>query len=85
MFNFINMNFVFLKVIFILVIIIMRKRIGLVVQLFAQAQKALGDMPFLLFLPIFTCIFAFAFWIYWFFGALLMASFGRLVNFGVAL
>jgi len=64
-------------VIFVLVIIIMRKRIGLVVQLFAQAQKALGDMPFLLFLPLLTFIFAFAFWIYWFFGALLMASFGK--------
>ena len=69
-------KFLFLKVIFLLILIITRKRISLVVKLFAEAQKAIIDMPIMLVMPVLTFVFYFIFLAYWIFTALVLASFG---------
>ena len=63
--------------ILLLIIISMRKRIGLVLRLFAEAQKALIDMPLLLGMPIITFIFLLLFLFYWIITAIMIYSFGE--------
>ncbi|CAG2218351.1 CD92 [Mytilus edulis] len=43
-------------IIILLILLIMRKRIGLVVELFKEAGKAIKDMPLLIFQPIWTFV-----------------------------
>lgn len=45
-----------IMLIILLILLILRKRIALVVQLFKEAGKALGDMPLLIFQPVWTFI-----------------------------
>ena len=45
------------QIITILVVLVMRKRIALVVQLFKEAGKAVYSMPALLLQPIYVCLF----------------------------
>ncbi|CAF0712788.1 unnamed protein product [Brachionus calyciflorus] len=64
-------------VILLLIILVMRKRINLVLGLIAEAQKALGDMPLLLGMPLITFIFLFIFLFYWIMTAIMIYSFGE--------
>lgn len=64
-------------VILLLIIIAMRKRIGLVLRLFAEAQKAIADMPLLLGMPLITFIFLFLFLFYWLITLIMIYSFGE--------
>lgn len=52
-----------------------RKRIFLLLRLIAEAQKALGDMPLLFAMPIFTFIVLVAFIFYWLLTAIMIYSF----------
>lgn len=61
----------------ILIIIALRKRIGLVIRLFAEAQKALADMPLLLGMPLITFVFLLMFLFYWLVTAVMIYSFGE--------
>ncbi|XP_063437739.1 choline transporter-like protein 1 [Mytilus trossulus] len=45
-----------IMIIVLLILLIMRKRIGLVVELFKEAGKAIKDMPLLIFQPIWTFV-----------------------------
>lgn len=62
--------------ILLLVIIVLRKRIALIIKLFAEAQKALAAMPFLFTMPIFTFIMLAMFLTYWLITAFMIYSFG---------
>ncbi|RNA43074.1 choline transporter 1 isoform X2, partial [Brachionus plicatilis] len=64
-------------VILLLIIIAMRKRIGLVLRLFGEAQKAITDMPLLLGMPIITFVFLLLFLFYWITTAIMIYSFGE--------
>lgn len=66
-----------LTLILLLVVFVMRKRIGLVVKLFAEAQKALSDMPMLFILPVFTFVILFMFITYWLLTAFGIYQFGE--------
>lgn len=55
----------------------MRKRIGLVLRLFAEAQKALTDMPMLFAMPLVTFIVLISFLFYWIGTAIMIYSFGE--------
>lgn len=61
----------------LLIIFIMRKRIGLVIKLVAEAQKTLADMPMLFLLPVLTILLLIMFLIYWIITALMIYSFGE--------
>lgn len=63
------------KVILILVMLTTRKRIFLLLRLIAEAQKALGDMPMLFAMPIFTFIILIMFLLYWLITAIMIYSF----------
>jgi solute carrier family 44 protein 1 (choline transporter-like protein) len=52
-------------VILVLVLIAMRKRIGLVIRLFAESQKVLITQPFLFLIPVTTMIILIMFLTYW--------------------
>lgn len=52
-----------------------RKRIFLLLRLIAEAQKALGDMPMLFAMPIFTFIILIMFLLYWLITAIMIYSF----------
>ncbi|KAH3695270.1 choline transporter-like protein 1 isoform X1 [Dreissena polymorpha] len=54
-----------LTVILLLIILVMRKRIGLVVALFKEAGKCIASMPCLLVQPIWTFIMLLGFFMYW--------------------
>ncbi|XP_061168216.1 choline transporter-like protein 1 isoform X1 [Saccostrea echinata] len=54
-----------LTVILLLVILVMRKRIGLTVTLFHEAGKCLADVPILLLQPLWTFIILVFFFVYW--------------------
>ncbi|KAL3284220.1 hypothetical protein HHI36_018383 [Cryptolaemus montrouzieri] len=69
-----------LTVIVILVILVLRKRIELVVQLFRESGKALASMPVLIFLPILTFIWLTFVVSLWFLFALWIESSGRLAE-----
>jgi solute carrier family 44 (choline transporter-like protein), member 1 len=66
-----------LKVLFISIILILRKRIGLVVRLIAEAQKALTDMPLLFVLPLVTFILLGSFLSYWISTSFMIYSYGN--------
>ena len=55
----------YLQVILLLIILVMRKRIGLVVALFKEAGKCIASMPCLLVQPIWTFIMLLGFFMYW--------------------
>ena len=55
----------------------MRKRIGLVIRLFAEAQKALAAMPGLFLMPLVTFIMLIMFLLYWLLTSLMIYSFGK--------
>lgn len=65
----------------------MRKRISLVIRLFAEAQNALSAMPLLFTLPLYTFTLLGMFLIYWLLTAFMIYSIGsdsgQLVIFGV--
>jgi len=52
-------------VIIVLLVIVMRKRVGLVVELFNQAGKLLQNIPLLFFQPVVTFAFLIVFWVCW--------------------
>lgn len=54
---------------------IIRKRIFLLLRLIAEAQKALGDMPMLFVMPIFTFVILLMFLLYWLITAIMIYSF----------
>lgn len=56
----------------------MRKRIGLVIRLFAEAQKALAAMPGLFLMPLVTFIMLIMFLLYWLLTSLMIYSFGNI-------
>ncbi len=60
----------------LLVIIVLRKRIALIIKLFAEGQKALATMPLLFIMPIFTFIILAMFLTYWLITAFMIYSFG---------
>jgi solute carrier family 44 protein 1 (choline transporter-like protein) len=62
------------KIIFLLVLIVLRKRIKIVIKLFAEAQKAFIDMPLLLMIPVFKFIVLVIFYSYWILVAIILAS-----------
>lgn len=72
-----SMAMTIFTLILLLIIIAMRKRIGLVLRLFAEAQKAIADMPLLLGMPIITFIFLILFLFYWIVTAIMIYSFGE--------
>ena len=55
----------------------MRKRIGLVIKLIAEAQKTLADMPMLFILPLFAFAILIMFLVYWCVTAMMIYSFGE--------
>lgn len=67
----------FLTLILILIIFTMRKRIGLVIKLIAEAQKTLADMPMLFILPLFAFAILIMFLVYWCVTAMMIYSFGE--------
>ncbi len=66
-----------LAALLVLVMFVMRKRIGLVIRLVAEAQKTLADMPVLFLLPVFAILFLCLFLAYWLVTALMIYSFGE--------
>ena len=63
-------------VILVLILIIMRKRIDLVIRLFAEAQKALAAQPFLFAVPLLTFTVLFMFLTYWILTSFMIYSYG---------
>ena len=63
----------------------MRKSLVLVVRLFAEAQKAIKDMPVLLIMPLLTFLFYSIFLAYWIFTSLVLASFGKIYFFCIVI
>jgi uncharacterized membrane protein len=55
----------------------MRKRIGLVIRLFGEAQKCISKMHFILFLPFVTFVVLMMFIFYWLTTAMMIYSFGK--------
>lgn len=66
-----------LTLLFLLVLFFLRKRINLVIKLFAEAQKALIAMPLIFILPLFTFIILGIFIAYWLTTAFMIYSFGQ--------
>ena len=66
-----------LTVLFLLILFFLRKRINLVIKLFAEAQKALISMPLIFILPLFTFIILGIFIAYWLTTAFMIYSFGQ--------
>ncbi len=66
-----------LSLLLILIIFIMRKRIGLVIRLVAEAQKTLADMPILFIYPILAILILCMFLVYWVLTAFMIYSFGE--------
>lgn len=64
-----------LTVILILIMLVTRKRIFLLLRLIAEAQKALGDMPMLFVMPLFTFLVLLMFLFYWLITAIMIYSF----------
>jgi solute carrier family 44 protein 1 (choline transporter-like protein) len=62
-------------VILVLVLIAMRKRIGLVIRLFAESQKVLITQPFLFLIPVTTMIILIMFLTYWILTSFMIYSF----------
>lgn len=58
----------------------MRKRICLVIKLFAEAQKALSSMPLLFILPLATFTVLIMFIFYWLTASMMIYSFGQFPN-----
>ncbi|XP_063154358.1 choline transporter-like protein 3 isoform X1 [Candoia aspera] len=52
-------------VILIFLIVLLRKKIHLIIQLFQAANKVIGKAPFLYFQPVWTFIILISFWLYW--------------------
>lgn len=69
-----------LKVILLLVILVMRKRIGLTVTLFHEAGKCLADVPILLLQPLWTFIILVFFFVYWIIILAFLATAGKLTS-----
>ncbi|XP_065351006.1 choline transporter-like protein 1 [Cloeon dipterum] len=69
-----------ITVVILLLILAVRSRIKLVVQLFREAGKAISDMPTLLLLPWLTFIFVGIFIAFWFYLALWIESSGMLTS-----
>lgn len=55
--------------------LVTRKRIFLLLRLIAEAQKALGDMPMLFVMPLFTFFVLLMFLFYWLITAIMIYSF----------
>lgn len=72
-------------VILILVMFTTRKRIFLLLRLIAEAQKALGEMPMLFAMPLFTFAILLAFLFYWLVTAIMIYSFQQFGNLDEAL
>eukprot|EP00054_Salpingoeca_dolichothecata_P026510 m.189895 g.189895 ORF g.189895 m.189895 type:complete len:667 (+) comp25677_c0_seq7:74-2074(+) len=61
---------------FLLILLAMRNRIRLAVTIFQEASDAIGSMPLIMLTPIFTYIFMLAFFMYWVFVYVYLATSG---------
>jgi solute carrier family 44 (choline transporter-like protein), member 1 len=69
----------FLQLVLLLILLVMRKRIGLVVALFHEAGKCLASVPLLLIQPLWTFVVLFIFFVYWLIVMAYIATLGKLM------
>jgi hypothetical protein len=59
---------------FLLVMIVLRKRINVAVEVVKEASRALSDMRSMVFFPVFPFVFAVLFFLFWIYGAMYIFS-----------